>query len=94
MNGSPSLPTFLLASADGTLPSRLSRLDYRGEDSLWLARAKLIDYSLIAGLLYYQLDACDGPSQAWCLELEGCAFQTTCSRAHDCRGGASSSPIQ
>ncbi|CAK9114692.1 Phosphatidylinositol 5-phosphate 4-kinase type-2 beta (1-phosphatidylinositol 5-phosphate 4-kinase 2-beta) (Diphosphoinositide kinase 2-beta) (Phosphatidylinositol 5-phosphate 4-kinase type II beta) (PI(5)P 4-kinase type II beta) (PIP4KII-beta) (PtdIns(5)P-4-kinase isoform 2-beta) [Durusdinium trenchii] len=37
------------------------------KDSLWLARAKLIDYSLIAGLLYYQLDACDGPSQAWCI---------------------------
>eukprot|EP00913_Durusdinium_trenchii_P033035 g30926.t1 len=32
-----------------------------------LKGSMLIDYSLIAGLLYYQLDACDGPSQAWCI---------------------------
>ncbi|CAK9088541.1 unnamed protein product [Durusdinium trenchii] len=36
-------------------------------DSLLLSRANLIDYSLIVGLLVYQLDACNGPNQPSCI---------------------------
>eukprot|EP00438_Fugacium_kawagutii_P033955 Skav211161 [mRNA] locus=scaffold413:491559:492770:+ [translate_table: standard] len=46
---------------------RASILQALESDSSMLARSRLIDYSLIVGLLVYDLEACDGPNQRKCI---------------------------